>query len=293
LAKKAVLPLGLFTVVMILLAIYLAKTQSNAESRDVAVTAEAEAIADPAEAVEPAPAEPAPVQVTPAAATAPEPVHTAPAAATAPTPPSPPAPRPIVTPIEPSVTPIDEAPAAEAVEPGSPASRFLAAEPAQPTIAAGAKSAFVPNTDTLGAESRAEPVAKAKSARGKSARQLRAEKRAEKRAAAKRAAKASIAASKARAKARAAAAEEEEVEEGDEAPAPKPPANGKGTLQIASTPPMEVWVDGRNSNAQTPVRIILRAGKHKVTLFDKQTAKARSFEVDIKADETTKIVKKY
>ena len=56
---------------------------------------------------------------------------------------------------------------------------------------------------------------------------------------------------------------------------------------------MEVWVDGRNSNAMTPVRIRLLAGKHKVTLFDKQRAKARSFEVRIQPDETTKITKNY
>ena len=56
---------------------------------------------------------------------------------------------------------------------------------------------------------------------------------------------------------------------------------------------MEVWVDGRNSNAQTPVRIILLAGKHKVTLFDKEHAKAKSFEIEIKPDQTTKVVKNY
>jgi hypothetical protein len=76
----------------------------------------------------------------------------------------------------------------------------------------------------------------------------------------------------------------------DENPLAGKPA-GKGILQLSSSPAMTVWVDGRNSGAETPVKIRLLAGKHKVTLFD--NGKARSFDVEIKPDTTTKITKNY
>jgi hypothetical protein len=266
-AKKVTLPLGLFAVAMILLAVYLAKDESKpSKAASVTMTAKAEAIdLKPIEAPPPPP--------LPAAVAQP----------------------PIVTPIEDS--PPQPTPDEPRAEPGSPASRFLAtATTARPTIEAAAeKPAPAPTAvagvrptpeklaaaepESLGVAITAEPIAKAKPRK-------RAPSRAEQRAAAKRAASA-IAAAKARSNRRVATTDDD-----GEKPAAKP-RTGKGILQIASSPVMEVWVDGRNSNAQTPVRIILRPGKHKVTLLEKQTAKARSFDVEIKADETTKVVKKY
>ena len=181
------------------------------------------------------------------------------------------------------------------MKPGSPASRFLAPAPVETTIKATAeKPAPAPTAvPDLPAASATEtivqapkPAAKAAAkqvAKKKSARQLRAEKRMAK----LRTNKKSVAA--------APAADDDEAD----APARKrampaaDPSGGKGILSIASTPAMEVWVDGRNSKAMTPVRIKLLAGKHKVTLLDKQSAKARSFDVVIKPDETTKVAKSY
>jgi hypothetical protein len=186
----------------------------------------------------------------------------------------------------PKVEPPVAAAPAPSVEPGSPASRFLGngVEPTIPTVAP--KAAPAPQTvpNLAPPKPTAAPVA-AKPAVTSTAKTV--SKRAEKRATAKRAAKASLAVSKARSKRQVATASDDEEEETPAKP------KGKGVLSIASTPAMEVWVDGRNSNAQTPVRIILLAGKHKVTLFDKQHAKAKSFEIVIKPDETTKVVKSY
>lgn len=69
--------------------------------------------------------------------------------------------------------------------------------------------------------------------------------------------------------------------------------SSKGALSIASEPALEVWVDGRSSNASTPLRVILLAGKHEVTLFDKAHGKAHAFEVEIRANETTNVAKMY
>jgi hypothetical protein len=106
--------------------------------------------------------------------------------------------------------------------------------------------------------------------------------RAEPRAAAKRATTPASVAST-RAKKQVAAAE-------PATPAKKP---GKGMLAITSTPSLEVWVDGKNSHAMTPVRIILLAGNHKVALLDRQKGTVRAFEVEIKPDQTTKVAKSY
>ena len=297
-AKVAALPIGLSCIVIVLLGVYFAKSETKkaaaVDASNVTVTAKAEAI-------EPPPA--------PAPAPAPAPSTTIP--------------EPTVTPIDvpkPTVSPIEEpkqeakaaapeapkaAPAETAnVEPGSPASRFLApsAEPTVPTVAANKPTAAPaptvvpdlpspPATETLGVEIAAKPAVKAKPAK-RTAAQMRADKRA-----AKRAAKAAAVA-KARSKKRVAAAStDDDDDEADDDTAAKPTkaatAKGKGVLAISSTPAMEVWVDGRNSRAETPVRIILLSGKHKVTLLDKDTSKARSFEIEIKPDQVTKVAKSY
>jgi hypothetical protein len=303
-AKKLALPIAVVSIVSVALAVYFAKadeapakaspvvaSESAAASvEDVKLEVTAEAVAVPAEpttAAEPAkpvdvapvteaapPVEPAPVgNVAAPVATATAPVATA------------------TAPVATAGTP-EAAPAAEAVkvEPGSPASRFLAPPRVETTIRAAVKPAPAPTavaglvspaaaTSAPAAQPAAEPVAKIAATRvaKKSARQLRAEKR----AAAKRAKRVAKVRAKNRTK-RVAAATDDDAR-----------STGKGILSIASTPSMQVWVDGRNSKAMTPVRIKLLAGTHKVTLLDNGRGKSRSFSVVIKPDETVKITKNY
>lgn len=279
-AKRLALPIGLFSIVIVLLGVYFAKTEDSKPTTIAASVKTEESKSTQLAAVQPAAPDPAAADAKPA-----------PAPVAPPAPAS--APAVSVTPIE-AATAEPPKPEAVEVEPGSPASRFLgtSAEPTIPTVAPKAAPApqsvpdlrapAVAEKSVVRAEPPvAKPAAKAARTAKKSAAQLRAERR----AAAKRAAKASVAASKARGKRRVATAGDHEKN------AARP--TGKGVLSIASTPSMEVWVDGRNSNAKTPVKIILLAGKHKVTLFDKQKAKAKSFEIEIKPDATTKVVKSY
>ena len=331
-AKKLALPIAVVSIISVALAVYFAKADeapakaspvvasenAGASVEDVKLEVTAEAVAVPAEPTtdaEPAeavavPAEPTtvaepakPVAVVPAAADAGNDIVAA-EAAVAPVPvakATPPAakataPAAKATPPVAKATPPVAAPAAaEAVkvEPGSPASRFLAPPPVETTIRTAAKPAPAPTavpgllppapaaTRAPAAKPAAAPVAKvaATPVAKKSARQLRAEKR----AAAKRAKRVAKVRAKSRTKRVAVAA--------DDAGEARP--SGKGILSIASTPSMQVWVDGRNSKAMTPVRIKLLAGKHKVTLLDNGRGKSRSFSVVIKPDETLKITKNY
>jgi hypothetical protein len=66
---------------------------------------------------------------------------------------------------------------------------------------------------------------------------------------------------------------------------------GNGALAITSGSPREVWVDGRNSKRSTPLRVLLKPGKHTVTLFDKEHGTAKSFDVEIKANATLQVAK--
>jgi hypothetical protein len=299
-AKKLALPIGLFSIVIVLLGVYVAKSDeadgATPKPKVVAAAAapEAKPVAAPALApIEEANVEPPAVEAPQAdVAKADETQVVVAVEVSAVEVPAVEAPKPEAATVEaPKVeAPKVEAPKVEApvtVDPGSPASRFLAttAEPTIPTVAAKAAKA-APAPQTVANLPPAKPIAKTVA---KPTKKSIAQARAEKRAAANRAAKASVAAAKARKKQVAA------VDDEDEADQPTKPtkATGKGFLQISSTPAMDVWVDGRNSNAQTPVRIILLAGKHKVTLFDKDHAKAKSFEIEIKPDETTKVVKNY
>ena len=63
------------------------------------------------------------------------------------------------------------------------------------------------------------------------------------------------------------------------------------SIQIATPTPGGSTALGRNSNRMTPLRVLLRPGKHKVTLFDKQRATARDFVVTVHADHTSKLAK--
>jgi hypothetical protein len=67
--------------------------------------------------------------------------------------------------------------------------------------------------------------------------------------------------------------------------------DGNGALAITSVEPREVWVNGRNSHRMTPLRVLLKPGKHKVTLFDKSRGTAKTYDVEIKANETAKLAK--
>lgn len=269
-AKKLALPVGVVSIISVALGVYFAKADEEPRPRQVASAASGTHVQAPppsvAVAAPPAPsAEPArvePVRKEPAAAEPPAPASASAIERSA-------APEPVPT-VEPAPT----------VEPGSPASRFLAPPPVETTIQTAAKPAPAPTAvpelvasaspspaPGLTAPTATKPVAK----------------RPAKKAAAKTVARKSARAAKARAPRKSVAA----ASASDVRPA------GKGILQITSSSPMQVWVDGRNSKAMTPVRIRLLAGKHRVSLLDNQRGKARSFDVVIRPDETTKVSKSY
>ena len=254
--KYLALPATLFGVVIVLLAIYLLKSPSK-HAAEVATTHVEAPRTKPISAPIIAPVVPPPVEAK--------------------------TPAPPVEAAAPTVTPIEK-PVAKTVEPTRTADKVAdAAEPA-----AGRFSAPVEQTITAGhataptvapaveAKVAAKPVAAAKPA-------VAAKKVVPKKLARKPVRVAKVAAKRAPPR----VADAKPV--ADEAPA----KDGKGVLSIGSTPPLEVWVDGRNSNAPTPLRVILLAGKHKVTLFDKEHGKAHTFEVEIKPNETLKISKSY
>lgn len=68
---------------------------------------------------------------------------------------------------------------------------------------------------------------------------------------------------------------------------------GNGALAVSSSPAREVWVDGRNTKKMTPQRLTLKPGTHNITLFDKTTRSAKTFQVEIKPNELTRVAKKY
>ena len=69
---------------------------------------------------------------------------------------------------------------------------------------------------------------------------------------------------------------------------------GEGTLSLGAKPPCEIFIDGRNTGLKTPQREIkLTAGKHKITLLNNEFGIKESFPVEIKANDTTKMVKDF
>jgi hypothetical protein len=293
-AKKLVVPVMVISIVSVAFGIYFAVTDDTPSTNAVAAVVDEQpspvvtSIEMPVETSVELPATKAVEAAEPAAASSSAPPVVERVEMTA-----------VVTPVE---APAPSEPAVvEKVEvpPGSPAGRFLAPPPVETTIKTIEKPSPAPTTvaDLAPASwapslQNAAPAAKVASAprvtpAAKSAKPTTPAKRA-----AKPVARTNVRASKARTaqprttkKAVAAAPEPE--------PEAAPARTGKGILSISSTPAMEVWVDGRNSNALTPVRIKLLAGRHKVTLRDKQNAKARSFEIEIKPDETTTVTKNY
>jgi hypothetical protein len=169
-------------------------------------------------------------------------------------------------PAAPTVTPIDNALPKDAVAPAEvvPASSFDAKQEATvPTVATG--------------DNKADDAPAAAPAKKKSRKELAREKRAAKRAAKHGTAQRHVAAA------------DNKLEKPQHADDPK--LGGNGALKVASSAPREVWVDGRNSKRMTPVRVLLKPGKHKVTLFDKDHGTAKTFEVEIKPNTTTSVTK--
>ncbi len=71
-------------------------------------------------------------------------------------------------------------------------------------------------------------------------------------------------------------------------------AKGEGTLSLGAKPPCEIFIDGRNTGLKTPQREIkLPAGKHKITLLNNEFGIKESFPIEIKANETAKMVKDF
>ena len=71
-------------------------------------------------------------------------------------------------------------------------------------------------------------------------------------------------------------------------------AKADGVLSLGAKPPCEIFVDGRNTGLRTPQREMkLSAGRHKITLLNNEFGIKESFTVEIKAAETTKMVKDF
>jgi hypothetical protein len=68
---------------------------------------------------------------------------------------------------------------------------------------------------------------------------------------------------------------------------------GKGQLQITSSPKRELWIDGKSTKQSTPQTVKLAPGTHNVTLFDKKTRSAKTFQVEIEANKTLRVSKSY
>nr|MBA3819879.1 hypothetical protein [Deltaproteobacteria bacterium] len=69
---------------------------------------------------------------------------------------------------------------------------------------------------------------------------------------------------------------------------------GNGTLMLGSKPSCEIYVDGAPTGLNTPQRELkLPAGKHRITLINNEFGIKEVFSVDIKPDETIKMIKDY
>jgi len=69
-------------------------------------------------------------------------------------------------------------------------------------------------------------------------------------------------------------------------------SSGSGTLMLGSKPPCKIFIDGKNTGLLTPQRALkLSAGKHKITLVNKDHNLKASTTVTIKAGETKRLIK--
>jgi hypothetical protein len=69
---------------------------------------------------------------------------------------------------------------------------------------------------------------------------------------------------------------------------------GKGTLMLGAKPPCEIIIDGKATGLTTPQREIpLGAGRHTITLVNKQHGIRKSFPITVGAGGSTKVVKDF
>ncbi|MDX2090085.1 MAG: PEGA domain-containing protein [Kofleriaceae bacterium] len=68
---------------------------------------------------------------------------------------------------------------------------------------------------------------------------------------------------------------------------------GPGKLVVSADVPALIYLDGRNTNLTAPKKITVPAGKHKVTLLDPETRKAKTQEVEVVAGKTVTIEKQF
>ncbi|NVB83600.1 MAG: hypothetical protein HOV81_34820 [Kofleriaceae bacterium] len=176
-----------------------------------------------------------------------------PAVVVAPVPPAAPVVTPIETKVETTVTPIETAAAAE------PANRFSPDPALQPTVVAG--PVVTPEESQVVAAAEVSPIAKVakKSSRKSSSR----------------------AAKRAKAQKR-----ETRVAIAEPVKTKNVKLGGKGQLAIANASGGDIWVDGRKPRSS---RVTLEPGKHNITMFDKKTKKAKTFQVEIKPNQTTTV----
>lgn len=68
---------------------------------------------------------------------------------------------------------------------------------------------------------------------------------------------------------------------------------GPGKLAISTSVPTLIYVDGRSTNLMTPKTLNLPAGKHKITLLELKSRKAKTIDVDIAAGSIAKLDKTF
>jgi hypothetical protein len=69
-------------------------------------------------------------------------------------------------------------------------------------------------------------------------------------------------------------------------------SGGRGTLKIGAKPPCDIFIDGKKTGLVTPQAAIkLSAGKHTITLVNKEHGIKEKLSVTIEAGETTKVIK--
>jgi hypothetical protein len=68
---------------------------------------------------------------------------------------------------------------------------------------------------------------------------------------------------------------------------------GPGKLVVSADVPALIYLDGRNTNLTAPKKITVPAGKHKVTLLDPATRKAKTQDIEIVAGKTVTVEKQF
>jgi hypothetical protein len=68
---------------------------------------------------------------------------------------------------------------------------------------------------------------------------------------------------------------------------------GPGKLVISSSVPTLIYIDGRSTNLMTPKTMNLSPGRHKITLLELKSRKAKTMDIDIAAGTVSKLDKKF